>query len=141
MSKFSFSWKKFIIGFNLNNEEEKRDLLLHLGLVAIVGLTGVILTVSLFLFLRHYAWDSFQTVFMQRAMNRAKSFSQELDRQIDRMDGLRRFMDARESVDRQEFSQYVEPLLKGVPVRAFEWAPRVSHVDRLFMKAVPGRTV
>ena len=115
--------------------KKKDDEMLHRWLVALVVLLGAILTSVLFFESRHSAWDSFQTIFTQRAIIRAQNVSQEVERQLDRMDGLRRFLDSRETVERDEFKQYVTPLLKGVPIRAFEWIPRVTREERLFYES------
>ena len=127
--------RRFSEIFKQRQEGSKKDQLLHWGMAVILSLLGATLTFSLFLELRRNAWDSFQTTFTQRAISRAQSVSQELERQIDRLDGLRRFLDSQDAVDRNEFSQYAAPLLKGVPVRALEWIPRVTHEQRLFYES------
>jgi PAS domain S-box-containing protein len=128
-------WQRFSEAFRQNEENKKKDLMLRWGIAAIVALVGAILTMSLFLELRRSSWDSFQTTFMQRAISRAQSVSQELERQLDRLDGLRRFLDSQDFVERNEFSQYAAPLLKGVPIRALEWIPRVGREERLFCES------
>lgn len=128
-------WQRFSEAFRQSQEGKKKDLMLQWGIAAIVALIGAILTMSLFLEMRRNAWDSFQTTFMQRAISRAQNVSQELERQLDRLDGLRRFLDSQDFVERNEFSQYAAPLLKGVPIRALEWIPRVGREERLFYES------
>ncbi|MFH0754117.1 MAG: PAS domain S-box protein [Candidatus Omnitrophota bacterium] len=101
----------------------------------VVVLLGTAITITLFWGIRQSAWDAFKTTFEQRAIIRAQSVAQELDRQLDRLDGLRRFMDVQEFVDRDEFSQYVNPILNDVPVRAVEWIPRVSSEKYIFFES------
>ena len=128
-------WRKLAFAMEQNREGKEIDLLSQWGLAAIVVLLGVTLTVALFLELRQNAWDTFQTAFIQRAIIRAQNVSQELNRQLDRLDGLRRYMDTQETVDRNAFSLYVAPLIRGVPIRALEWIPRVTHEERIFYES------
>ena len=128
-------WRKFNLFIQLSSEGKRAGFLAYWGIAVIVGLVGGILTAIVFLQLQHNALDVFQTTFVQRAIIRVQSVSQELDRQLDRLDGLRRFMGAKDYVERSEFVQYVTPFLKGVPVRALEWIPRVSQEERIFYES------
>ena len=104
-------------------------------IVLIIGLSGAALTIALFLHLRSTAYATLHSLFLQRSMSQANSVAQELDQQIDHLDGLRRFMDSQETIDRKAFSLYVEPLFVGAPVRALEWIPRVRQEDRIFYES------
>lgn len=128
-------WRRFISALQQNQQCKKLDILVQWGMVVIVVVVGLTLTVILFLELRYNAENVFKTTFFQHAIIRVQNVSQELDRQIDRLDGLRRFMDSQEFVDRNVFSQYVSPLLNDVPVRAFEWIPRITKTDRIFYES------
>ena len=133
---FAFAyWRRFTTAMEQSREGSKPDLLVQWGMVVIIAGSGLTLTASLFLELRSNAESAFKATFLQRAITRVSSVAQELERQIDRLEGLRRFMDSRESVDRGEFSQYVVPLLKDVPIRAFEWIPRVPKAERVFYES------
>ncbi len=128
-------WRRFIAAMQQGHDREALDWVVEWGMGLIVAGVGLALTASIFSELRHNAQDDFRAVFLQRAITRVQLVSQELDRQIDRLDGLRRFMDSRESVDRGEFSEYTLPLLKDVPIRAFEWIPRVAKAERIFYES------
>ncbi len=125
-------WRRFVVAM-----EQGRDLSLWMrwGMAVIVTGFGLVLTAVVFVDLRHNALNGFNSAFLQRAMFRAQGIVQELDRQMDRLDGVRRFMDSQDEVTRDEFAKYVTPLLKGVPVRAFEWVPRVPREKRLFFES------
>ena len=124
-------WRRFIAAMHQGQEGGKLEWLVEWGMAVIVAGVGLALTGSFFLEWRYNAHTELKTVFLQRSMTRVQVVSQELDRQIDRLDGLRRFMDSRVSAERGEFSEYTLPLLKDVPIRAFEWIPRVPKAERI----------
>ena len=128
-------WQRFSTAEQHFRNAEKKDLLDHWGMAIIVGLFGLTLTVFVFLKLHSDAWDLFQTTFQQRAMSRVQNVSQEIQRQLDRLDGLCRFMGSSVSLDRGSFDQYVAPFLKDVPVHAFVWAPRIKSGQLLFYES------
>ena len=128
-------WRRFALAIERSREGGKPDLMVRWGMIVIVVGCGLTLTAYLFLEMRSNAESAFKATFLQRAIIRVQNVSQELNRQIDRLEGLRRFMDSRESVERGEFSQYVAPLLKDVPIRAFEWIPRVPRAERVFYES------
>ncbi len=128
-------WQRFSIVLGQKKSGEKMGLVVHWGIAAIVVLIGISLTIFLFMKLREDAWDLFQTTFTQRAMIRVQNISQEMDRQLDRLNGLCRFMGSNEYVDRNAFNEYVAPFFKDIPVHAFVWVPRVSWEDRLFYES------
>ncbi len=125
-------WRRFIVAM-----EQGRDLDLwgRWGMAVIVAGLGLVLTAGLFMDQRGNAVNAFNTVFLQRAMIRSQGIVKELSQQMDRLDGLARFMDSRNIVTREEFAQYVAPLLKGVPVHAYVWVPRVPREDRIFYES------
>ncbi|MEI7750822.1 MAG: CHASE domain-containing protein, partial [Candidatus Omnitrophota bacterium] len=131
---FAF-WERFVFAVGPGKEGREPDLWVKWVMVAIVGVIGLTLTILLFLEFQESAESAFKTIFLQRAITRAESISKELDRQVDRLDGLRRFMHSRELVGRSEFNEYVAPLSKDVPIRAFEWIPRVARGDRVFYES------
>ncbi|MEI7752757.1 MAG: CHASE domain-containing protein, partial [Candidatus Omnitrophota bacterium] len=128
-------WQRFTHALAAGKEGKKMDLFVRWGFAAVVVLLGLTLTVSLFLEFRHSSWEAFETTFLQRAIIRSQSVAQEMERQLDKLDGLRRFLDSQESVDRNAFDIYVLPLVKGAPVRAIEWAPRVLRADHVFYES------
>ncbi len=111
---------------------EKLESLKQRWLIVVVISAGLMGSFILFGVLRKNAWDNFQSIFKQRAFIQAYSVAQELERQLDRLEGVRRFMDARENVERKEFGQYVKPLLKGVSAHTLEWVPRITREERSF---------
>ena len=128
-------WQGFMHALKAGREGQKMDFLVEWGGAVVVLLLGATLTASLFLEFRRSSWDAFQTIFLQRAISRSQNIVQELERQIDRLDGLRRLLDSQEFSDRSTFNRYVSPLLKGSPIRAIEWAPRVARADRVFYES------
>lgn len=115
--------RKFFLGQN--------GLLRQRWAVGIGGALGLALTAVLFLGIRQNAWDEFRIIFTQRAIIRNQNIAQELERQLDRLDGLRRFMTVGGAVERKEFDAYAAPLLNGVSPRALEWIPRVPRSEYL----------
>ncbi|MBF0504163.1 MAG: CHASE domain-containing protein [Candidatus Omnitrophica bacterium] len=133
---FGFTyWRRFLAAMYHAREGAKPDMLVQWGMAVLIGGVGLTLTVILFLELQSNAQDVFRTTFFQRAVTRVQNVSQELEHQIERLDEVRRLMDVKQDVDRQEFSQYVLPLLGDVPIRAFEWVPRIARADRIFYES------
>ncbi len=128
-------WRRFKEALEQGQEGQPVDLWVRYGMAVIVAGFGLILTGVFFFELRYDAERNFRTIFLQRSIVRMHAVSEELERQIDRLDGLRRFLDSQESVDRNEFSDYVGPLLKDIPIQAVEWVPRVSRGERVFYES------
>jgi PAS domain S-box-containing protein len=128
--------QKFSMAERHSSDTDKKDLLVHWGMAIIVGLFGLTVTVFVFMKLHSDAWDLFQTTFQQRAMSQIQNVSQEIQRQLDRLDGLCRFMGSDVSLEREAFNQYVTPFLKDVPVQALVWVPRVKNEQILFYESV-----
>ncbi|MEI8011537.1 MAG: CHASE domain-containing protein [Candidatus Omnitrophota bacterium] len=123
-------WRIFLVALGNDKEGGRLGFWVRYGMAAIVMGMGLSLTLLLFCELRHNAASALRTTFLQHAIARAQGISQELSRQMDRLDGVRRLMAAQKFVDRAGFSLYVEPLLRDVPIRAFEWVPRVNREAR-----------
>jgi len=128
-------WQSFTMTLDQNKKGEKMGLLAQWGIAAIVTLVGMTLTFSLFQEMRDSAWDLFQITFHERAMSRVQNISQEMERQLDQLSGLCRFMGSNEFVGRESFNEYVAPFLKDAQVRAFVWLPRVKNEDLLFYES------
>jgi PAS domain S-box-containing protein len=114
----------------MGQPEAMSDMFLRWGMLGIVVMAGVSLTSFIYLSARNTAQDSFQTVFQQRAVGRVEVVSQALELQIDRLDGVRRFIDHADVITRDEFEHYAGPLTVDTPLQALEWIPRVSREER-----------
>ncbi|NTV29948.1 MAG: response regulator [Candidatus Omnitrophica bacterium] len=106
------------------------DRLLQWGTAGIVILIGLSLTAFAFFKLRSASLDAFETTFMQRAVGRANVVAGALEGQGRLMDGLRSLFMSSDEVERAEFSYYARSLIKGVPVQAVEWIPKVPDAER-----------
>jgi|GEM_PF-6913109 len=111
------------------------DLLLRWGLPTIIVLIGTALSLTAFMENRRSAQDAFQAAFRQQAALQAEAISLELDRQMDSLDGLRRFWESEDSVDRDEFARFVASVKERFPVQAVEWVPRVRGGERAYYEA------
>ncbi|WLG92272.1 sensor domain-containing diguanylate cyclase [Pseudomonas cucumis] len=81
------------------------------------------------------AWATFNQFHQQLrqrfqllASERYSRIEERFEDQEQRLDGLRRFFVNSESVSREEFDGYAQPLLRRT--QAYSWAPRVSRVER-----------
>lgn len=124
------NWRRFIAAIERGAEGGKPEFMLQWGMAVIIMGCGATLTATLFWELRNNAKNILTATFLQHATSRVQGISDGLDRQIDRLAGLQRFIDSRETLERSVFGQYVSLFLKDAPVRAFEWIPRVSAQDR-----------
>jgi PAS domain S-box-containing protein len=106
------------------------DPLLRFGPAAIVALIGVALTSTVFFETRRTAWDSFETIFQQRAASWGRVISRELEYSLDDLKALCRFYEAGETFNRDEFTRYTDPMREKLAVRAIEWIPRVRRDER-----------
>jgi diguanylate cyclase (GGDEF)-like protein len=98
-------------------------------LVAVVVCTGGLVSTGL---IAWSSYDSFQRQLRQRfellAGERFTRIEERFVDQVQRLDGLRRFIVGSEVVSRNEFNGYVKPLL-GRTV-AYTWAPRITRGER-----------
>ena len=112
------------------------DLLLRCGTTGIVVLIGSALALTAFMENRYDAHDLFVSAFRQQAALQAEVMSLELVRQMDDLDGLRRYLESDDFVDRNEFVRYVGPIKEQFPVQAVEWIPRVQRGERTHYEAI-----
>ena len=112
-------------GLNLSS-----DPLLRWGTPGIVVLIGTTLSLTAFMDNRYSAHDVFQSVFRQQTAMQAEAIAQGFGHQADDLDGLRRFFESSDFVDRGEFSQYAGPMKDQFQLQAVEWVPRVLRGQR-----------
>lgn len=98
-------------------------------LVAVVVCTGGMVSTGL---IAWSSYDGFQRQLRQRfellAGERFTRIEERFVDQVQRLDGLRRFIVYSQAVSRDEFNGYVKPLL-GRTV-AYTWAPRIARSER-----------
>jgi PAS domain S-box-containing protein len=107
-----------------------RDQLLRWSPPAVVALVGMAFTLSVFLEMRRYALDLFETTFRQQASVQFEALYKAIDSQLEGLDGLSRFFEASDLVSRTEFNKYAGPMHKQYSVQAMEWIPRVRGPQR-----------
>ncbi len=111
-------------------QAEQRDTFIQWGTLGIVLIFGLILTGFLFFKERHHARDTLQTIFFQRASMRAQAVSQSLMLEIEKLDGVTRFLENSPALGRDEFRQYAGSVMEESYLQALEWIPRVFRQER-----------
>jgi PAS domain S-box-containing protein len=111
----------------MNRRSSSRESLLWL-----VGLLfGVTFTVVSFLVLKTQEENAVTNAFQSRAIERVARLQANIDRALDDLVALGGFMDAFQTVDRQQFQRMSTILLKkNTPIQALEWIPVVPAKAR-----------
>ena len=109
---------------------EVTDWFLQWGVAVIAMSFGLTCTLGFFFKERGFAFDSFQTIFAQRAAGRIAGISRDLETQINDGKQLTRIFERFSSFSRETFSYYVKPQLESFPLQAITWAPRVIKSER-----------
>lgn len=103
---------------------------LKFRLFLVVMAIGSVITLAVAWQMHYYAWENFYNAFRVSVIERSTAISDSIKIQIDRLQGVGRYLESREAVSRGEFRDYVEPLLSDAPIQAIVWAPRISKEER-----------
>ncbi|GEM_PF-6314942 len=99
--------------------------------VALVGLTGAILSVAAFRTMLDLEKIRLESVFERHAYDQAVLISQKIEDQYDIILSLSNFYAGSKSVERDEFRAFTEPILKRHPeILALDWIAVVKDAER-----------
>lgn len=100
-------------------------------LLALVGLTGIGVTLLVRHVLRGQEHERIEAQFMLDAEARCYAIDREVNQNVQAVQELASFYTSSKLVERYEFTQYTQPLLKRLKtVRTLLWAPYVLAKDR-----------
>jgi PAS domain S-box-containing protein len=104
----------------------------------LVGLIGLSLSLTAFFVVNQWETQSRKQEFESLAETRCQLFEQQVKWDLVRLLSLRKFFDASQFVDRNEFAEFIEPIhLEPNHPASFHWASKVLDSDlRSFEKAV-----
>jgi PAS domain S-box-containing protein len=91
---------------------------------------GIALTLFLFCFGYFIAWRDYHRQFLADAAEQAADVVTALQDRLLELDGLRRFIKGKGSIDGESFREYVQPILKQEGIQALAWAPVVLSTRR-----------
>jgi len=123
---------------NVGRHEKQQKEVLHwlgkcrrYGLSLAVGLIGLALSLVVFSVVNHWEIRWRKQSFEKSAEARCQLFEKELKWNLIRLKALKQFYYGSQFVDRNEFSDFIEPLHEGAqyPI-AFYWAPRIPDSNR-----------
>ena len=99
--------------------------------IVLTLLVGVTLSISSFLVIRAWEWQSIQHEFERIMDNHTVAIRRELDLHLEVLLELKSLYEASESVSREEFHIFAQPALLRYPsIQALEWVPRVKMTER-----------
>ena len=100
-------------------------------LFVIVGVAGVVLSISTFLLVRHTEAEQEQAHFERVAEQQLDILSTNIRLTLDNLVAVSAFFDSTPNIDRATFSRLVKPLIQRNPaIQAFEWIPLVTDKQR-----------
>ena len=100
-------------------------------LFVIVGVAGVVLSISTFLLVRHTEAEKEQAHFERVAEQQLDILSTNIRLTLDNLVAVSAFFDSTPNIDRATFSRLVKPLIQRNPaIQAFEWIPLVTDKQR-----------
>lgn len=110
------------------------------GTATLTALIGLALTSGLFLDLRQRNQEGLERRFQLIAAQRADLVVEKFRDNLRDLDAVKRFFDGSEAVTRQEFHQFVAPILDYYGgFQAIEWLPRVARAQRSEFEAAARR--
>ncbi len=109
------------------------------GTATLTALIGLTLTGGLFLDLRQENHEGLERRFQLIAAQRAGLVIEKFRDNLRDLDAVKRFFDGSEAVAREEFHQFVTPILDHGGFQAIEWLPRVPREQRAEFEAAARR--
>ena len=109
------------------------------GTAILTLLIGAALTTGLFLDLRQKNQDTLEHRFQTLAEQRTKLIVAKFRDGLRDLEAIRRFFNGSDVVTREEFQQFVNPILNYGDFWAIEWLPRVSREQRAKFEAAARR--
>ena len=109
------------------------------GTATLALLMGAALTTGLFLDLRQKNQDTLEQRFQSLAEERARLVIAKFRSSLRDLDAIKRFFNGSDVVTREEFRQFVTPILNYGDFWALEWLPRVSREQRAKYEAAARR--
>jgi len=98
------------------------------------------MTLAALVFVRTYEERRVAAQFQTEAVERIDRFEGTLDRSLDRLTAVGAYLDASGNLDRARFARLTRSFVdKGSPLKALEWVPRVSEVQRAAYTAAARR--
>ncbi len=94
-----------------------------------IALTGVALTLLLFVAGYYVAWQQYRKQFLSDASLRAMVVIDSLRGRLLELDGLQRYLEEVERVDRERFRGFVQPSLNRQGIQAAAWIPVAPGYD------------
>jgi signal transduction histidine kinase len=99
--------------------------------VLLVLCAGIVLTIAVYLILLEVEQRQIGFEFERVAAGYVAEIQEEIDSRFLILSAIRGLYRASESVDREEFRKFVEPVFSGLQgIRALVWMPRVAAADR-----------
>jgi PAS domain S-box-containing protein len=115
---------------NKKDKSPKASLSRYIPLILLAFL-GVVISVLLFNFSRHWWEEHLQELFIITAQDRVSIFRNEIAENTRLVKDLVGLLSATEDVEREEFRAFVQSHLEFKPsIQALEWIPRVPHSER-----------
>ncbi|MEJ2201835.1 MAG: CHASE domain-containing protein, partial [Desulfuromonadaceae bacterium] len=112
--------------------------------LAMVVLAGLILSCGVCLTVYNVEEAHLRTIFQERSVERYLLFRNRMDHYLAELKGLQRFFASSKDVSRQDFRNFILPLLQEHPdIQALEWFPRIfadqrrAHEEALHVAGVP----
>lgn len=99
-------------------------------IATLILLVGLVMTASLGWALRTTSQEALKTRFQNAATERASSIIERLKNNVQDLDTIRRFFVGSDAVSRDQFHQFVTPILDHHGFQALEWLPRVPLAQR-----------
>ncbi|MBZ0157969.1 MAG: CHASE domain-containing protein [Alphaproteobacteria bacterium] len=97
----------------------------------LIAVAGILFSLSLYYFAFRWNEMALQAEFAEKARNYHTAIKREIELNLATLRAVKAFYNASVKVERHEFHDFVQPLLKELPsIQALEWAPRVPHPER-----------
>ena len=109
----------------------KRTFLKRYGASVLIGLIGLTLSLAIFFKIGEWETERRKLDFDRLAEARCNSFMNQTTYYLHELTALKRLYDGSQFVSREEFFQFVTPILDiHKDIRGFGWAPRVTNTNR-----------
>ena len=113
---------------NISSEDRRRP---HLLPVMVAAITGVVVTLILYVTASQWAAERQQRTFVAASVDRITSLQTRLDYKVEELHSLAIFYESSDYVSPEEFRHFVSHLIEGSEVGlSYQWIPRISHANR-----------
>jgi len=116
----------------MENERAKKGTSFSIGIIIIIG---IVLTILAYIEVNRLESEEAKETFTLVANQHLDNLQKNIEFAIGDFVDLGSYFDNAESIDRKEFSQITQPLLKrDTDAVAFEWIPKITHEQRAGME-------